>query len=270
MLFGLYVISKMSYIFTCERFQKSLKMSQTNASENQEIQGEEINAIIMDMFTNVIEEHFEKAKSIMDELAQYLYDTILKEENPLEPLEQTTSQYIFACVAKIKKICLYLSAALDLDALDTGRNISSSRLSRFLRRMRGAADILNIAFQASHPTDCLSRIVILYRPTFKSVSVIWEKPPSVKFLKEIVVAHDETVSSCDCPICYESVTATEAIYTNCHHSFCVTCFKGLVVSVGKSTEEKRPVCPMCRVKIIGLKIGGLEVFNEVKNYLSRL
>ena len=260
----------MSYIYTCKRFQKSLKMSQPNASENQEIQGQEIqgqyiNAIITDMFTNYVEEHFEKAKTIMDELAQYLYDTILKEENPLEPLEQTTSQYIFACVAKIKKICLYLSAALD-----TGRNISSSRLSRFLRRMRGAADILNIAFQASHPTDCLSRIVILYRPTFKSVSVIWEKPPSVKFLKEIVVAHDESVSSCDCPICYETVASTEAIYTNCHHGFCVTCFKGLVVSVGKSTEEKRPVCPMCRVKIIDLKIGGLEVFNEVKNYLSRL
>jgi hypothetical protein len=256
----------MSYIYL--RVNTSNKMSQTEASENPE---SVLNAIITDAIitddigTKDAEEHFEMANTVMDELAKYICDTIQEEE---DPLEQTASQYVFACVARIKKICLYLSAALDLDT--GGRNISSSRLSSFLRRMKGAANMLNFIFQASYPDHCLSRIVILYRPTFKSVRVIWEKPQNVKFLKEIVVAHDETVASCDCPICYESVEPLAAIYTNCHHGFCVTCFKGLVVSVGRSSEEKKAVCPMCRVEIKDLKIGGLEVFNEVKNYLSRL
>jgi hypothetical protein len=233
-------------------------MSQADASESV------LNSIITDdIGTKDAEEHFEMANTIMDDLAKYLCDTMEKEE---EPLEQTASQYVFACVARIKTICLYLSAALDTG----GTNITSSQLSSFLRRMKGAVSLLNLVFQASYPDHCLSRIVILYRPTFKSVSVIWEKPQNVKFLKEIVVAHDETVASCDCPICYETVEPFAAVYTNCHHGFCVTCFKGLVVSVGKSTEEKRAVCPMCRVEIIDLKIGGLEVFNEVNNYLSKL
>lgn len=259
----------MSYIFRCKHFQKTRKMSQPDASENQESVFNAIitDDIITDMFTKDAEEHFEKATTIMNDLAKYLCDTIEKEE---DPLEQTASQYVFACVARIKIICLYLSAALD--NLDTGRNISSSRLSSFLRRVRGAVSMLNLVFQASYPDHCLSRIVIVYRPTFKSVSVIWEKPQNVKFLKEIVVAQHEKEenSSCDCPICYETVEPLAAVYTNCHHGFCVTCFKGLVVSVGKSTEEKRAVCPMCRVEIKDIKIGGLEVFNEVKNYLSKL
>ena len=251
-------------------------MSQPNASENQESVfnsiitddiGTKDDIITDDIITDDIgtkdaEEHFEMANTIMDDLAKYLCDTMEKEE---EPLEQTASQYVFACVARIKKICLYLSAALE-------RNISSSRLSSFLRRMKGAVSLLNLVFQASYPDHCLSRIVIVYRPTFKSVGVIWEKPQNVKFLKEIVVAHDEKEenSSCDCPICYETVEPFAAVYTNCHHGFCVTCFKGLVTSVGKSTEEKRAVCPMCRVEIKDIKIGGLEVFNEVNNYLSKL
>ena len=239
-------------------------MSQPNASENQESVFNDIGTkddIITDAIgTKDAEQHFEMANTIMDDLAKYLCDTMEKEE---EPLEQTASQYVFACVARIKKICLYLSAALE-------RNITSSRLSSFLRRVRGAVSLLNLIFQASYPDHCLSRIVIVYRPTFKSVSVIWEKPQNVKFLKEIVVAHDETVASCDCPICYESVEPFSAIYTNCHHGFCVTCFKGLVVSVGRSSEEKKAVCPMCRVEIKDIKIGCLEVFNEVNNYLSKL
>jgi|LauGreDrversion2_2_1035103.scaffolds.fasta_scaffold94370_1 hypothetical protein len=239
-------------------------MSQADASENQE---SVFNALVRGVVTKQVEEYFEKAVTLMDDLAKYLCDTMEKEE---EPLEQTASQYVFACVARIKRICLELSSALAHDNITGGRNISPSRLSRFLRRVKGAASMLNIVFQASYPDHCLSRIVILYRPTFKSVSVIWEKPQNVKFLKEIVVAQDETVSSCDCPICYESVEQLTAVYTNCHHGFCVTCFKGLVASVGKSSEEKRAVCPMCRVEIKDLKIGGLEVFNEVNNYLSKL
>jgi len=259
----------MSYIYLrVNTSKKTLKMSQTVASENQE---SVFNALVRGVVTKQVEEYFEKAVTLMDDLAKYLVDTIEKEE---EPLEQTASQYVFACVARIKRICLELSSALAHDNITGGRNISPSRLSRFLRRVKGAASMLNIVFQASYPDHCLSRIVILHRPTFKSVRVIWEKPQNVKFLKEIVVAHDETVaedkSSCDCPICYESVEPFAAIYTNCHHNFCVTCIKGLITYVGRSTEEKKPVCPMCRVEIKDLKIGGLEVFNEVQKHLSVL
>jgi hypothetical protein len=258
----------MSYIYLrVNTSKKTLKMSQTVASENQE---SVFNALVRGVVTKQVEEYFEKAVTLMDDLAKYLVDTIEKEE---EPLEQTASQYVFACVAIIKRICLELSSALAHDNITGGRNISPTRLSHFLRRVRGAADLLNFAFQASYPTVCLPRIVILYRPTFKCVCVRWEKPATVKFLKEIVVAHDESVTedkpNCDCPICYENVTSTEAIYTNCNHGFCVTCIKGIVASVWKSTEEKKPVCPMCRDTIIDLK-GGLEAFNEVKHYLSIL
>ena len=235
-------------------------MSQPNYSENQVMRDRDL---VISVAVNMAQRHFENATTAMDDLAHSLAVTIEQGE----PLEQSFSQYILSCVAKIELVCRELTASLQI--YNNGDTVNPNGL---LRRLTGSAKLLNFFLVHGYPEQCLPRITIQYvnRPVNPYIKVLLERQPNLKFLKNIVLVHDESVVSCDCPICYETVQATGSIYTNCNHGFCVTCIKDLVTSVGKSTEEKKPVCPMCRIEIIDLKIGGLEVFNEVQNHLSTL
>jgi predicted nucleic acid-binding Zn finger protein len=247
-------------------------MSQTNASDFDTV----LRDLVIRVATNKAQCHLKNARAAMNVLGQYLINTFEEEqleEEQLEeePIDQSASQYILSCVEKINLVCRELTAALQFD-----NHHGAVNPSRLLRQLTAAADLVTLFLVHAYPTHCLPRIGIQYINTLGHhyVKVVLEKLPSVKFLKVIVVTHDDSVleenSSCDCPICYESVAATGTIYTNCHHGFCITCIKGLITSVGMSAKEKKPVCPMCRVEIKDLKIGSLEVFNEVQNHLSML
>lgn len=229
-------------------------MSQTHSSDTF------INTLVeTDM--NLAEHHIDKARTLMDEFAQYISLTIFEGS---EPLEQSVSQYILSGVTKIDKICRELTTALRYD-----NNNDTVSVTRLLHRLTAAADFLNLFLRQVDPTHTIPRIVI--QNENRNVNLVLENLLNVKCLKEIVVVHDESITfSCDCPICFETVAETSAIYTNCHHGFCSTCIKCLITSVSKSTKEKKLACPMCRLEIIDLKIGGLEVFNDIKNHLFML
>ena len=226
------------------------------------------------MFRNKATGHFEKAKSLLNELVQYV-SFLFEEDDESEGEDaiQSTSLYIQDGIAKITTICRELTSAVQFDY---GRGFID--ISGLLRRLRAFAKVFNLVLQSAYPTSCLC-ISIQYKntPSNPYIKMILEKLPSVKGLKEIVVVHEEIEAincdgliSCDCPICYETVNKTMTVYTNCSHGFCVTCTKALITSVGRSVEEKKPVCPLCRVEIQNLKTGNLDGFNELQTHLSML
>ena len=52
-----------------------------------------------------------------------------------------------------------------------------------------------------------------------------------------------------CPICLESQKKRQTILTNCHHSFCQSCFTGFLES---AEGQSRPSCPLCRKLIFSM------------------
>ena len=116
--------------------------------------------------------------------------------------------------------------------------------------------------------------LILYNPNNMTVNAICAanvKHTSAYF-KEIALVQDLTIpddaSACDCPLCFDTVPATDVLVTNCKHSFCVTCIKGFA-TVNKD-KTKKPDCPMCRTDITELKVGNQTVHNEISEHILNL
>jgi hypothetical protein len=90
--------------------------------------------------------------------------------------------------------------------------------------------------------------------------------------QKVALVQDLTVEadgpSCECPICLDVVPANDTIYTNCSHGFCGTCIKRYATSIKNKTQN--PSCPMCRAEITDLKIGNLQLYNEINNHITTL
>jgi len=214
---------------------------------------------LIDVRTNLVQRHLEKARTEMNDFALLLTD---QEGYSLPP-----GQYILNCFKKVSTICEELTSALQNDT----QNIVDP--TRMLSRLNAGVGILNHIVQAFSETNVICLVIKFENRTVK-VSCEDFPPSRSKFLKKLAVIHDISVTTrdaeCECPICFESVPKTEAIYTSCCHGFCVTCIKGLATSVSKAIKETKPVCPMCRREITDLKTESLELCNEVKTHLSAL
>jgi hypothetical protein len=110
---------------------------------------------------------------------------------------------------------------------------------------------------------------ITYRQPLAYIGRAPPVPPPVPmpmpsfWLKDISLV-TATGVACECPICFDAVSADASISTNCGHGFCGTCINGL------ATANKKPSCPMCREAITELKMGSQEVLNEIQNHISAL
>lgn len=114
------------------------------------------------------------------------------------------------------------------------------------------------------------------RFTFQEINM----PPEISarkrtsvYFKEISLVHDltiaeDTATECDCPLCFEPVTATDSIVTNCKHSFCGTCINGYATAIKHNT--KKPNCPMCRTNLTTFTIGNQKVYEETREHIANL
>jgi zinc-RING finger domain len=94
--------------------------------------------------------------------------------------------------------------------------------------------------------------------------------PSNGYLKvlSIEVKPDLSVSGCECPVCFESLEASNVVQTSCGHIYCAGCIKSIATSIKDKTTPPR--CPMCRAVMTELKTGKQEICAEIKTHLSRL
>jgi len=92
------------------------------------------------------------------------------------------------------------------------------------------------------------------------------------YLKEMtLLVHDLTIvegTNCECPLCYDTLSITDALHTNCSHSYCVECVKNLATSIKDKTTE--PTCPCCRTTIKEIKTGNPEILLDFRAHLLRL
>jgi hypothetical protein len=92
------------------------------------------------------------------------------------------------------------------------------------------------------------------------------------YFKDISLVHDinntDTTTSCDCPLCFEPITATDSIVTNCKHSFCGSCINGYANAIKHNT--KKPNCPMCRADITTFTIGNQTVYEKTREHIANL
>ena len=98
------------------------------------------------------------------------------------------------------------------------------------------------------------------------------KKTSAYLKEEVYLVQDLTVNadgpSCECPLCYDSISAQDVVYTNCSHGFCGTCIKVFATSIKDNT--KKPSCPMCRAEITELKMGKTEIYIEINEHICNL
>jgi hypothetical protein len=92
-----------------------------------------------------------------------------------------------------------------------------------------------------------------------------------EYLKEIHLSFRKpsvSDTSLDCPLCYESILVTDALYTNCNHSYCVDCVKNLATSIKHKTIK--PACPCCRDTITQLYSRNVNCLQELKTHFITL
>ena len=90
------------------------------------------------------------------------------------------------------------------------------------------------------------------------------RPPQIKFpIIPSLTPLSEEEEEQQCPICYETPSATTIIKTNCQHAFCSPCLKNYFKSFNKTFDPTCiPGCPMCRSKINTLAIVEPTLFTE--------
>jgi hypothetical protein len=92
------------------------------------------------------------------------------------------------------------------------------------------------------------------------------------YFKEIALTQDLTIEKdtpeCDCPLCFDSVPATDVLVTNCKHSFCVICIKEFA-TINKN-KTKKPDCPMCRTDLTEFKTGNPKVYTDIQEHILNL
>jgi len=102
---------------------------------------------------------------------------------------------------------------------------------------------------------------------FPVVIEIQAPVPTNEYLKEmsIILTTKDGCESIECPVCFDSTTCQEAIYTNCNHAYCGSCIKKLTSDV-----TKKPCCPMCRCDLTDLNTGTLTIYNEINDHIRRV
>jgi len=180
------------------------------------------------------------------------------------------SQYLLTVIGIIMVICNNLTSALSIDIYH-----SPVEPELLLERLNVQVELCNGILQTRTPPINYRVTVSLAerRVEMKIINISPLVPKKTSdYLKELSLVQDLTVHedgpSCECTICFDDVSAKNAIFTSCSHGFCGTCIKRFATSIKDMT--KKPSCPMCRAEITELKMGNLELYNEISNHITVL
>jgi len=141
----------------------------------------------------------------------------------------------------------------------------------------GSVSVFNVVARHSYGNLQTRMIPSIHhrRITFMEINIPLEIPTLMRtsaYLKNISLIHDinntDTTTSCDCPLCFEPVTATDSIVTNCKHSFCGSCITGYMNAIKHNT--KKPNCPMCRADLTAFTIGNQQVYEGTREHIANL
>ena len=168
----------------------------------------------------------------------------------------------------IKKACLYASEPLRQgeDLTDFLQEFKSSVIKvnviihrygerRFCFSIKKALDGSIFLHDMNAVTAPVYSVVMHTSDYFKEVSLTLH----------LVSDHD---ISCECPLCFDQLPSTEAVFTGCNHPYCASCFKTLATSIKDKTV--RPSCSLCRSEITQLSFGKVEICNEISQHFYNL
>jgi hypothetical protein len=71
-----------------------------------------------------------------------------------------------------------------------------------------------------------------------------------------------------CPICFDTTTADQMVYTNCSHGFCLDCMVTYTNSIKAKTCK--PNCPYCRTQIVEIKTHDEDIFSQFSNHIATM
>ena len=187
-----------------------------------------------------------------------------------QPLTVSVPDYIVTVMRKISTFCKKINLALASDSVERPLilpvplfdyfNTQIELFNTRLQNLIGSRFNIETCFQNNK-----------FEWILVNLNELSEKRTS-EYFKEISLVHDLTIpddaSTCDCPLCFDAIPATDALVTNCNHSFCVTCVKGFATA--NKDKTKIPDCPMCRTDITNFKVGNQLVQNEISEHLLNL
>ena len=203
--------------------------------------------------------------------ATHNFGVLVNFMNNRQQQNMNPSHFVLGCVAIIKLICDDMCLALDHN--DTPARYTFLHSGLF-QQLEAQVQSLNELIRTSNSNASVRVFVYLTdtgRFKMRLVETSQRKRTSA-YLKEISLVVDltieETAPGCQCTICFDEMTAKDAIYTNCKHSYCGNCLKGLATSIKDKTEK--PCCSMCRTDITHLTFGKREVYQGISEHFKSL
>ncbi|NBW57385.1 hypothetical protein EBR43_06300 [bacterium] len=204
--------------------------------------------------------------------ATHNFEILVNLMNTRQQQNMSVSGFILGCVAIVQLICNDMCRALEHDNVPA---IHASIHSGFFQQLEHQVQTLNEMIRTLNSSATVRVFVYLTdtgRFKMTLVETAERRKRTSAYFKEISLVVDLTIEEgapgCECPICFDEMPAQDAIYTNCKHSYCGTCLKGLATSIKDKTEK--PCCSMCRTDITHLTFGKREVFQGVSQHFKNL
>ncbi len=190
-----------------------------------------------------------------------------------QPNTYPPTDYVFAIICKSHEVCNKLNLALQSDLPETPLISREPLFDYFTEQIEAFNIILGTLFQSPF------RIVIANQDGHFTHNLVNTEPATrtsekktSEYLKEMSFVQDLTIEEnapgCDCPLCFDEVSAVNVVVTNCNHSFCGTCIKGYANA--NKDKTKKPNCPMCRTDLTELKIGNQQMYNDINQHILNL
>jgi hypothetical protein len=186
---------------------------------------------------------------------------------------QTRVDFMCSVLEKVATFCQKINQAFNFDSA-TRPFISAAPIFTYLMGQIALFNaIMNSHIRLDASLSSNTRAIIWRLTGGESYAA---QRPIVKrgsaYFKEISLMQDLTIAedshACDCTICFDEIPATDAVVTNCNHSFCGTCIKGFATA--NKDKTKTPDCPMCRTSLTEFKIGNQQVHNDIQEHILNL
>jgi len=204
--------------------------------------------------------------------ATHNFDVLVNLMNTRQQQNMPPSHFILGCIATVQLICDDMCRALEHDNVHV---IHASIHSGFFQQLEHQVQTLNEMIRTLSSVRVFVYLTDTGRFKITLVDTSNNRTRTRRtssYLKEISLVVDLTIEEnapgCQCPICFDEMTAKDAIYTNCKHSYCGDCLKGLATSIKDKTEK--PCCSMCRTDITHLTFGKREVFQGISEHFKSL
>jgi hypothetical protein len=181
----------------------------------------------------------------------------------------TAVNFLLSCITIIHLICDDMSLALDHNNTPARYRALTATL---FHQLETKIQTLNEMIETCNPRATI-RVFLYLTETgrFKINLVnIDEKKRTSAYLREIslVLTDADPDSNCECPLCFDPLPSSDAVFTGCNHPYCAPCFKTLATSIKDKTV--RPTCSLCRAEITQLSFGKVEICNEISQHFYNL